>query len=111
MNKNEILQKAQKENRHTDERQLLLQQRAGNIASVAALVLCLIIAELENIFNNSTMLFYCSFSIYWCIIATNNLFLAIFDRTTKNVICTIIAIVFFIFSITILLLEHILGLI
>lgn len=77
MNKDEILAKSRAENGGTDEMQLAIQRKAGSISGSVGLALCCIVALLEGILGDSLILFYGCFSIYWGIIATSNIVLAV----------------------------------
>ena len=77
MNKDEILSKSRAENNGTDEMQIAVQRKAGTISGSVGLALCCIVALLEGILGDSLILFYGCFSIYWGILAANNIVLAV----------------------------------
>jgi hypothetical protein len=96
MNKEEILAKSRNDNKSADERQILLQQKAQAISGGVGLALCCIIALLEGVFGNSTVLFYGCFSIYWGIKATNSIVLTITAKSKYNRAVCILDVILFI---------------
>lgn len=105
MDKEEILAKSREENEQSDERQKFLLQKAQAVSSAVGMALCCIVALLEMLLSDSSILFYGCFSIYWGINATEKLVFSLSAKKKQGWLRTAINLLLFVAFMTKLILE------